>query len=122
MQTWLRHAEKLTRKTYLSIGLVWASVCLLLIALVWFAASVKIDRDEQQLIEKLRLDTEQRARNHAEQLLRRLISSRFLLSINGNSTAYRMISKSSSDAACTKSRCFRSRLMLMVMRLRLRVI
>ena len=70
MQTWLRHAEKLTRKTYLSIGLVWASVCLLLIALVWFAASVKIDRDEQQLIEKLRLDTEQRARNHAEQLLR----------------------------------------------------
>ncbi|MCX7215616.1 MAG: hypothetical protein NTZ96_04650 [Burkholderiales bacterium] len=38
--------------------------------LVWLAAMIKIERDEQQLITKVRLDTEQRARNHAEQLLR----------------------------------------------------
>jgi diguanylate cyclase (GGDEF)-like protein len=70
MQIWLRHAEKAARRTNLKVGFVWASACLLLIGLVWLAATIKIESDEQQLVEKLRLDTEQRARNHAEQLLR----------------------------------------------------
>ncbi len=70
MQIWLRHAEKAVQRTNLKIGFVWAGACLLLIGLVWLAASIKIESDEQRLIEKLRIDTEQRARNHAEQLLR----------------------------------------------------
>lgn len=70
MQIWLRHAEKAARRTNLKIIVVWAGVCLLLVSLVWLAATIKIEHDEKQLIEKLRVDTEQRARNHAEQLLR----------------------------------------------------
>lgn len=70
MQIWLRHEEKAERRTNLKIAFVWAGACLLLLGLVWLAAAIKIERDEQQLIEKLRLDTEQRVRNHAEQLLR----------------------------------------------------
>ncbi|MFM7483919.1 MAG: hypothetical protein ACKO2S_06650 [Burkholderiaceae bacterium] len=70
MQSLPNHAEKAEAPAKLKISLVWGGVCLLLIAIVWAAASIKIERDEQQLIEKLRADTEQRARNHAEQLLR----------------------------------------------------
>lgn len=70
MQIWPSHAEKVTRRRNLKIGFVWASACLFLIGLVWLAAAIKIESDEQQLIQKLRFDTEQRARNHAEQLLR----------------------------------------------------
>ncbi len=70
MQILPSHAEKATRRTNLKIGFVWAGVCLLLLGLVWLAATIKIERDEQQLIAKVRLDNEQRARNHAEQLLR----------------------------------------------------
>ena len=66
MQSLPNHAEKAEAPAKLKISLVWGGVCLLLIAIVWAAASIKIERDEQQLIEKLRADTEQRARNHAE--------------------------------------------------------
>jgi diguanylate cyclase (GGDEF)-like protein len=66
----LSHTRKATRRTNLKIGFVWASACLLLLGLVWLAATIKIERDEEHLISKLRLDTEQRTRNHAEQLLR----------------------------------------------------
>ena len=70
MQESPRPTEKAETSTNLKMGLVWAAACLLLIAIVWMAALTKIERDEQQLIDKLRIDTEQRARNHAEQLLR----------------------------------------------------
>ena len=70
MQILPSHAAKATRRTNLKIGFVWAGACLLLMGLVWLAAMIKIERDEQQLITKVRLDTEQRARNHAEQLMR----------------------------------------------------
>lgn len=70
MQISLSHPEKVVLRTNLKTIFVWACACLVLIGFVWLAATIKIERDEQQLIEKLRLDTEQRARNHAEQLLR----------------------------------------------------
>jgi diguanylate cyclase (GGDEF)-like protein len=70
MQISFSHAEKVVLRTNLKTIFVWACACLVLIGFVWLAATIKIERDEQQLIEKLRLDTEQRARNHAEQLLR----------------------------------------------------
>jgi diguanylate cyclase (GGDEF)-like protein len=70
IQSLSNYVEKIEAPTKLRIGVVWGSICLLFIAIVWTAASIKIERDEQQLIEKLRADTEQRARNHAEQLLR----------------------------------------------------
>lgn len=72
MQGLPRLTEESETKANLKTGLVWAAACLLLIALVWTATISKIQRDESQLIEKLRIDTEQRARNHAEQLLRTL--------------------------------------------------
>jgi diguanylate cyclase (GGDEF)-like protein len=58
------------RQAHLRIGIAWGSACLLLLALVWITTVLKIERDEQQLIDKLRIDTEHRARTHAEQLLR----------------------------------------------------
>ena len=70
MQTLPSHAEKAARRTNLKIGFIWVGTCLLLISLVWLAAIIKIERDEQQLIEKLYLNTQQRARNHGDQLLR----------------------------------------------------
>ncbi|MFN5353452.1 MAG: hypothetical protein ACK5BB_05625, partial [Burkholderiaceae bacterium] len=72
MQTLLRHSEQLTRRTNLKIGFIWGSVCLLVVALVWASATIKIERDEQQLTDKLKVDTERRARNYGEQLLRTL--------------------------------------------------
>lgn len=70
MQSWLRHSDTALRQAYLRIGVAWSATCVLLLALVWTAAVLKIERDEQQLIDKLRIDTEYRARTHAEQLLR----------------------------------------------------
>lgn len=70
MQTWLRQSERAVRRTSLKTGAVWGAGCALLVALVWASTTLKIDHDEQQLIDKLRLDTEHRARTHAEQMLR----------------------------------------------------
>ncbi len=70
MQNWLRQSDTALRQVSLRIGVAWGSVCVLLLTLVWTTAMLKIERDEQQLIEQLRIDTEYRARTHAEQLLR----------------------------------------------------
>ena len=59
-------------RTNLKIGFIWGSVCLLVVALVWASATIKIERDEQQLTDELKVDTERRARNYGEQLLRTL--------------------------------------------------
>jgi len=70
MNAWLRQSEWLVRRVNRKIGLTWGITFVVLIALVWGATALKIEHDEQQLIDKLRLDTEHRARTHAEQLLR----------------------------------------------------
>ncbi len=70
MQTWLRQSEQAVRRANLKTGLVWSAGGALLVALVWGATLLKIEFDEQQLIDKLRIDTEHRARTHAEQMLR----------------------------------------------------
>lgn len=70
MQAPLRRPEKIEAQTNLRIGFVWGVACLLLIGLVWAAALIKIEQDQERLLERLRSDTQQRARNHAEQLLR----------------------------------------------------
>ncbi len=70
MQKWLRQSERAVRRANLKIGSVWGTACVLLLAMVWAATELKIDRDEQQLIDKLRIDTAHRARTHAEQMLR----------------------------------------------------
>lgn len=72
MQTWLRQSNRAVQRANLKIGLIWACACAVLAGLVWGAIALKVDYDEQQLIDKLRADTEHRARTHAEQLLRAL--------------------------------------------------
>lgn len=70
MQTWLQQSEQAIRAANRRIGRVWALACLLLIALVWGAAAIKITLDRQHLLDKLQADTEFRAKSSAEQLLR----------------------------------------------------
>ncbi len=70
MQTWLQQSEQAIRAANRRIGWVWALACVLLIALVWGAAAIKITLDRQHLLDKLQADTEFRAKSSAEQLLR----------------------------------------------------
>ena len=70
MMAWWRQSEVVVHRVNRKIGLTWGIVFLVLISLLWGATALKIEHDEQQLVDKLRLDTEHRARTHAEQLLR----------------------------------------------------
>ncbi len=70
MHTWLQQSEQAIRAANRRIGWVWTLACLLLIALVWSAAAVKITVDRQYLLDKLQSDTDFRAKSSAEQLLR----------------------------------------------------
>ena len=70
MQTWLQQSEQAIRAANRRIGWFWALACVLLIALVWGAAAIKITLDRQHLLDKLQADTEFRAKSSAEQLLR----------------------------------------------------
>ncbi len=70
MQTVMKPLRQALRRASVRIGLAWAFGCALLVALVWSAAQLKIEQDQQQLVDKALLDTSFRAKSYEEQLLR----------------------------------------------------
>ncbi len=70
MHTWLQQSELTIRAANRRIWWLWGAVAAILIVMVWAATAVKITLDRDQLVDKLRADTEFRAKASAEQLLR----------------------------------------------------
>jgi len=70
MQTVMKPLRQALLRANVRIGLAWAVGCLLAVALVWLAALLKIDHDQQQLVDEALLDTSFRAKSYEEQLLR----------------------------------------------------
>lgn len=70
MQTAATQSKQIVRRSQTRIGLAWGLGCVLLVALIWVAALVKIHNDQQRLINEALVDTSFRAKTYEEQLLR----------------------------------------------------